>query len=102
MKPGPKKLRRTEYYVAVRANAVRAVRAAFPHLTSTEIADALGFNRHMVKHYLLGDIKSDQNARPSWAEDLFAACRLLGSTQPARAADAFDRLAKKLFNHQSQ
>ena len=89
-KRGRKKLRRTEYFVAVRQNAAQAVRLAFPHLTSAEIADALGWSRHMARHYLLSDIKSGRSARPAWAETLFEACRLLGTTQPGRAADAFD------------
>lgn len=95
-KPGPKRLRRTEHYVAIRATAVRAAKEAFPHMTSTEIAAALHLDRHMVKRYLLGDVKS-LNQPPPWAEDLFAACRLLtNTTQPARAAEAFDRLARRL------
>jgi len=95
-KRGPKRMRRTEYYVAARQIATNAIRAAMPHLRAAEIADALGFNRHAVKRYLLGNVKAGQSAAPPWAGELVSACRLLCSSQPGRAADVFDRLARQL------
>ena len=96
-KRGPKRLRRTEYYVAMRATAVRGVQAAFPHMSSAEIADALGWSRHVVKRVLLGNVKAEQNARPWWAPELITACQRLAGGQPARAAEPLERLARRLY-----
>lgn len=97
-KRGPKKIRRTEFHVAIRATAVRAAHAAFPSMRISELAAALHLSRHMVKHYLAGgDIKSADNRPPVWAEDLFAACRALSNSKyPGRAAFLFSRLAQRL------
>lgn len=95
-KPGRKRRRRNDFYVAMRCTAVRAVRAAFPHMKPAEIAEALDFDRAMVTYYLLGHVKSELHARPAWADRLLEACRLL-SEQPGRAAEKFEALARELY-----
>lgn len=85
--------RRTEHHVAMRQVAAQAVREAFPHLRTSEIALALGLSRHQARFYLAARPKA---RRPAWAATLLEACRALQSTQPARAADAFQRLAAEL------
>lgn len=89
---------RTPFHVAVRQAAVRGAHEALPHLTSAELAVALGFTRHQVRHYLLGDLKAARSdARPAWTEEFFAACRALACGQPGHAAEPFERLARELF-----
>lgn len=95
-KPRNPRLKKTAYHVAVRAAAVQGAHVAFPHLTTEELAAALGLTRHSVRHYLLGDIKSSQHAAPEWAADFLAACAQL-ATSPGRAALPFETLARRLY-----
>ena len=92
------RLRKTTYHVAVRQAAVQGAHRAFPHLTSEELAAALGLTRHSVRHYLLGDIKS-AHAAPAWTGDFFEACAQLASN-PSAAALAFETLARRLYAEQ--
>lgn len=91
-----RKFSKKTHHVAVRAIAVREVARVFPHMTSAEIAIALGLTRHKVKHYLLGDIKSTQNRAPAWAGKFLEACNQLITGQCGRAAEPFAQLANLL------
>jgi len=97
-RPKNPKLKKTTHHVAMRAAAVRGVATAFPHMPSAEIARALGLTRDAVKHYLLGGIKSAENQAPHWQAAFIDACRQLAS-EPSRAADKFERLARELYRH---
>lgn len=96
-RPANQRMRKTARQVAARQVAVRGVREAFPTWTIGEIGAALGITRHMVRHYLLGEIKSGQHAAPAWKESFLEGCRALMTSQPGRAADPFDRLARALY-----
>lgn len=97
-KSGRKRRRRNAFYVSMRAAAVRAVRQAFPHMSVQEISEALDFDVGMVKYYLLGEVKSELQTRPAWADLLLSACRELGTSRLMPAAVKFEQLARDLYS----
>ncbi len=88
--------RRSNFNVARRSAAAKAIRAALPHLTLQEIGDLLKVSHQTVISYLADDVKAACRPTPAWAKSFSALAVALATQGNDVARAAAVKLAAEL------
>ncbi len=78
--------------------SARALKAANPNATQSEIARTMGLHRNSVGYFLGSRCKAaGRTSYPEWAPQLIEGARAIGENKLSRAANLFAQLVVKLM-----